>query len=113
MIIESSVTGRQVRFYDEKIIVNGKPKYLGSLRVEIRGPRAIIDSLDSKHFYKNFDLVWDFINLTNNTYIWNCHVTPEAFTAVQRLIGSKYRAEILSVEKMDGHELCWIEVIKR
>lgn len=111
--MESSVTGRQVRFYDEKVLVDGKPKYLGSVRIEIRGPRAILDSLDSKHFYKNFDAIWDFINVQCNTYVWNCHLTPEHFLAVQRLIGSKYRAEIIAVEKIDGHELCWCEVIKR
>lgn len=107
MKIEGTVTGKQFRFYDDD------GNYLGAVRVEIRGPRCILDSLDSKHFYKNFDMIFEFINVSSNTYIWNCHLTPEHLTAVQRLIGKRYRAEILSVEKMDGHELLWCEIIKR
>lgn len=107
MKIEQSITGKQFRFYDDD------DKYLGSVRVEIRGPRAILDSLDSKHFYKNFDMIWTFINVSSNTSIWNCHVTEKHMVAIQRMLGAKYKVDLMSVEKHAERDLCWIEVTKR
>lgn len=107
MKIEQSITGKQYRFYGDD------NKYLGSVRVEIRGPRCILDSLDSKHFYKNFDMIWQFINATSGTHIWNCHVTEKHYLAIIRLIGHKYKAEVLAREMNAGREMLYVEVIKK
>lgn len=106
MKIESSVTGRQFRFYDDD------GKYLGSVRGEVRGPRLILDSLESKHFYKNIDQIWEFINVISGTSVWHCHVVPSHYLVIQRLVSKRYKIELLSTEKHAGREMCWLEITK-
>lgn len=107
MKIESNVTGRDFRYYDD----NGK--FLGTMITSPTGERIYIKSLRSSQFYKNIDIVWEYVNVISGTKIWNAHVEPDHFKAIVRMVGDKgYKVELVRMEQHCGREMCYIEVTK-
>lgn len=81
MRIENSVTGRDFRFYSDS------GKFLGTMVTNPTGERIYVKSLRSSEFYRNIDMIWEYVNVVSGTHIWNAHVEPAHFKALLRIAG--------------------------
>ena len=88
-------------------------KFVGTVVTSVAGERRYLKNLRSMDFYKNIDMIWEFINAHDGTHIWNAHVEPRHFDVMIRLIGKKYKVELVRMEMHCGIEMCYIEVTKK
>lgn len=107
MRIENSVTGRDFRFYSDS------GKFLGTMVTNPTGERIYVKSLRSSEFYRNIDMIWEYVNVVSGTHIWNAHVEPAHFKALLRIAGDRYRIELVRAEKYAGRDMFYIEITKR